>query len=277
MGGRIRQLHVEVGQTVSRGTLLATMDNSQLEQARVQLADAQLHFSRVDELYKIGGIAKAQWDAAQSTLVKAQTAFKTMEENTYLRSPIAGVVTARNYDAGDVSSPQLPIFSVQQINPVKFSINLSEHYYPRIKKGMMVTITVDALPEQAFQGTITLIDPTIDPMTHSFSIEVSVNNNNNRLRPGMYARCNLDFGTQKILLISDRALVKQMGSAQRFVYVAEGGIARQRTVEVGRRMNGTYEIISGILEGETVITEGSQLLKDGQAIEIKKEQKAVAE
>ena len=114
MGGRIKRIATEVGNTVAKGQVLAEMDNSQLTQMKVKLEDARLSFARTDELYKIGGISKAQWDAARSAKTIAETAYNNMYENTVLRSPISGVVTARNYDAGDLASPQLPIFVVEQ-------------------------------------------------------------------------------------------------------------------------------------------------------------------
>ena len=185
-GGRIRQIKAEVGQQVSRGQILAVMDNSQLSQAEVQLADAKLAYSRTDELYKVGGVSKAQWDARKSALAVAETAHRNLQENTYLRSPISGVVTKRNYDTGDMCSPSLPIFVVEQISPVKLLINVSERYYTQVKKGMPARVHVDALgTDEVFEGKIALIHPTLNAQTHTFDVEVEIPNKDQKLRPGM--------------------------------------------------------------------------------------------
>ena len=127
-GGRLKQLLVKVGDRVSAGQAVARMEPTQSLQAQLQLADAKSNYSRMDELYKVGGISKAQWEQAKSTLEQAKIAYNHATENTILRSPITGFVTAKNYDNGDMTSPQLPVVVIQQIAPVKAVIGVSEQY-----------------------------------------------------------------------------------------------------------------------------------------------------
>lgn len=268
-GGRIRQIRAEVGQQVSRGQILAVMDNSQLAQAEVQLADAKLAYTRTDELYKVGGVSKAQWDARRSALTVAETAYNNLQENTYLRSPIAGVVTARNYDSGDMCSPSMPIFIVEQIVPVKLLVNISERYYTMVSKGMSARVTAEALGEdEGFEGKVALVHPTLNAQTHTFAVEVEVPNKGLKLRPGMYATVELDFGETTALVVSDRAVVKLPGSGEYYVYKLVGDRAERTVVKVGRQLGDRYEILSGLSSGTTVITEGAQVVRNGDRVKV---------
>ena len=135
---------------------------------------------------------KQQLDQLRTQLEVAETALKNLGENTTLVSPINGVVTARNYDPGDVAM-QLPILTIENINPVKVVVNVSESYYSRVQLGMPVEVTVDALGSETFTGKVSLIHPTFDPVSHTFTVEISVANSDMRLRPGMYARVKMNF------------------------------------------------------------------------------------
>lgn len=268
MAGRIKSIRTEVGAFVSRGQVLAEMDNSQLNQVQVQLADAQLAFNRTDELYKVGGVAQAQWEARRSALAIAENNFKNIQENTILRSPISGIVTARNYDSGDMCTPSAPIFVIQEINPVKLRFNVSERLYSRVNKGMPASLKVDALGDEVFTGKVSLIYPTINPATHTFPVEIEVNNSKNVLRPGMFARAMLDFGTEKKLLVSDRAVVKQSGSGDYYAFTLDGDKAVRTELKIGTRHDAFIEVIEGLKEGDVVITEGSQSLRNGVRVRV---------
>lgn len=267
-GGRIKSIHVEVGSFVSKGQVLVVMDNSQLDQARVQLADARLAFSRMDELYKVGGVSQAQWEARRSALTMAETTFANIQENTMLRSPINGVVTARNYDSGDMCSPSMPIFVVQEINPVKLKVNVSERYYSVVSKGMPAQLTIDALGGETFEGKVSLIYPTLNAATHTFAVEVEVPNKNNTIRPGMYGRVTLDFGDREALLVLDRAVVKQSGSGEYYVYKINGDRAERVNVTIGAKYDTMLEILEGLEAGTTVVTEGAQILRNGARVKV---------
>lgn len=273
MGNRIVRLTAEVGDRVGRGQVLAELDRSQLTQAKVQLENTRTNFQRMDELYKIGGIAKQQWDALKTQLDVAETTYNNLLENTVLRSPISGVITARNYDSGDMASPTRPIYVVEQIAPVKLRIDVSEQYFSRLKKGMPATITVDALQGQIFEGKISLVYPAVDASTHTIGVEIQIANRDQQLRPGMYARVNLDFGQKSAIMVEDLAVVKQVGSGEFYVFVVEKGKAVRRMVKVGARQNVSYEIIEGLNVGETVVTAGMNNLMDGQSVRIKEQSK----
>ena len=269
-GGRLKQLLVKVGDRVGAGQAVARMEATQASQAQIQLADAKTNFARMDELYKVGGVSKAQWEQAKSAVDQAKLAYGNAAENTVLRSPISGFVTAKNYDNGDMTSPQLPVVVIQQIAPVKAVIGVSEQYYSYLKKGAAATLSVDALGEETFSGVVTNIFPTLDPVTHTVSTEIEVSNKDLKLRPGMYARVHLDFGTKEVLTVPGKAIVRQAGSGSRYVYVFSGGKAVYRAGELGQQQGDLYEVVSGLNAGDQVIISAPSNLKNGLSVKLRK-------
>ncbi len=267
---RIEKLHVEVGDQVRTGQLLATMDATNLVQTKIQMENQEIEFNRVDELYKVGGVSKSAWDAQKMALDVSRTAYKNLLENSQLTSPIPGIVTARNYDNGDLYNGATPVYIVEQINPVKLMINVSEGYFKYVKKGMEVTVRLDVYGDETFEGKVHLVYPTIDPATRTFPVEVRLSNNDQRVRPGMFARVILSFGTLKHVVIPDQAVVKQPGSGDRYVYVYKNGKVSYEKVELGRRMDNRYEVNSGVNDGDQVVITGLNRLTNGSEVEIVK-------
>lgn len=269
-GGRIRKINVEVGDFVSAGQVLAEMDRLNLEQSRLKLINDSTELSRIKGLYEEGGISKSDFEAMELAYNVSKTSYDNLLENTILRSPINGVVTARNYDKGDMYAMASPIFVVQQIVPVKLLVGISESDYTKVKKGDSVIIEADAVPGTTFTGRVNRLYPTIDPATHTFQAEVVVNNNYRTLRPGMYARAKLTFGVNNSVVVPDAAVVKQQGSGQRSVFVLnEDGTVTSKIVTLGRHFGESqFEILSGIEDGDQVVVKGNIALKNGSKVNV---------
>lgn len=269
MAGRITKINVEIGDNVKKGQVLAEMDKSQLLQAQLQLANQEVELQRLKALYDAGGISKSDYDAVEMSYNIAKTQVENLVENTILRSPVDGVVTARNYDAGDMFAMSAPIYVVEQIKPVKILVAISESEYTKVKKGDSVEIVADALPGITFYGKIEKIYPTIDPTTRTFNVEVVVANNYSTLRPGMFARVKIDFGANSNVVIPDVAVVKQQGSGERFVYVLNAdATVEYRKIVLGRRMGKEYEVLEGLSDGDKIVTGGQIRLKDGVKVTV---------
>jgi len=268
-GARIKVINVEIGDFVSKGQVLARMDVASLEQTKMQLMNDSTEFARIKGLYEVGGVSKSDLDAIALSYNVRKTTYENLLENTILRSPITGVVTARNYDKGDMYTMSQPIFTVQEITPVKLLVGISEADYTKIKKGDKVSIQVDALPGDTFEGTIERIHPTIDATTHTFNVEVKVANRDRKLRPGMYARVSVGFGVNNSVVVPDKALVRLQGSGDKFVYVYDENTKTVsfNKVELGVRFDTSAEILSGVPEGAYVVTEGQIRIKDGIEVE----------
>ena len=263
-GGRITKINVEIGDFVKEGQILAEIDKAQLQQAQLSLKNQEVELARLKSLYEAGGLSKSDLDAIELQYNVTKTQVENLLENTVLRSPINGVVTARNYDVGDMCSMSAPIFTVEQIIPVKLLVGISESDYSKVKKGDSVEIKADAVPDKTFYGKISRIYPTIDPATRTFTVEVVVQNNYRTLRPGMFVRAAVNFGTNNNVVIPDVAVVKQQGSGERFVYVLnQDGTVTYQKVVLGVRMGTEYEVLEGLEDGATIVIGGQIRLKDG--------------
>lgn len=268
---RIEKILVEVGDQVRKGQTVVILDSSSLRQLKLQIDNQQLEFNRTKALYEVGGASKAEFDNAKMKLDVLKTQYKQMAENTQLYAPISGIVTARNYDNGDMYA-STPILTIEQTNVVKLIVNVTETRFKDIKKGQKVAITLDAYEGEQFEGTISIVHPNIDQTTHTFPIEVTINNSSQKVRPGMFARATVSYGTQKHVLIPDEALVKQIGAGDRYVYVynPKTNTVSYNKVELGKHIDKTYEILSGVQPGDQVVTAGQSRLANGKKVEVVK-------
>ena len=281
---RIKHIYVDEGMRVSRGQTLVTLDDVnadsyriQVDNARANLRNVQLNYNRALELYKIGGGTKQNVDQmetqlinAKNTLASAERTLRNARENTVLTAPVSGVVTARNYDPGDMTG-SLPILTIGQVQPVKAVINISETEFAKIRKGMEANVTFDTYGDRVFNGTVSLISPTVDNQSKTFGVEVTLPNTGNEILPGMFARVTLDFGIQRRVVVPDKAVVKQQGSGNVYVYVYnQDGTVSYNKVVLGQRIGNTYEVISGIESGSSVVTSGQSKLSSGAKVNVTK-------
>ena len=260
--GRIDNVLVEVGNRVSRGQLLVQMDRTNLVQARLQLENAERELGRITELHGVGGVTQQQVDQLTSQVDVLRETVRNLTENTNLLSPIDGIVTARFFDAKNIFAGAQPILTVMQLTPVKIMISIPEMHFPRVRRGMEVRVRLDTYPGRDFTGRINIIYPTIDQLSRTFRAEVTIANADMAIRPGMFARVELNFGAIEHVVIPDVAVMRQTGTNTRFVFVVENGVAHRREVQLGRLVGSQFEVFSGIEAGEQIVVAGQSRLLD---------------
>lgn len=271
--GRIRRIMVDVGSHVVKGQRLVQMDAVNLENYQTNIDNLRKNYNRLLELHEVGGVSRQDVDNMKTQLDQAEASMRSLQENTYLVSPISGVVTTKNYDNGDLFTGQLPVLTLMQINPLKAVVNVSESYFPKVRTGMGVDISFDAFPNERFSGTVSKIYPTVDEMTRTFGVEIKMTNPGNKVRPGMYARVTMNFGTEKRVVVPDQAIVKQVGSGSRFVYVYQDGKVSFNEVKLGQRIDAEYELLSGVPTGSQIVVAGQSKLNDQMEVEVAQETK----
>ncbi|MBN2613611.1 MAG: efflux RND transporter periplasmic adaptor subunit [Bacteroidales bacterium] len=274
--GRIEKIFVETGDRVAKGDLLLQMDQTQLKQTLIQLKTLETDFKRYDTLMKAGSITKQVYDQAKAQYEIAQMNADFLQENAVLRAPFNGIISGKYFEDGEMytgapntTAGKAAIVSLVQVNPLKAMVNIPETYFPMISNGMKAEVVSDIYPEQKYTGEIFRTYPVIDPMSHSFTIELKIYNPGEKLRPGMFCRVNLELGEVKALVVPSLAVLKMQGSNQRYVFVEKNGIAKRVLVEIGKRYDDVVEIISNELkEGDNLIISGQARLIDGVAVEI---------
>ena len=162
----------------------------------------------------------------------------------------------------------MPILTVMQMSPVKVMVNISEIHFPRVRTGMEVRVKLDVYPDREFTGRVNIIYPTIDQLSRTFSAEVTIANADMSIRPGMFARVELNFGTLNNVVVPDLAVVKQPGTNTRYVFTIENGVAHRRELELGRLMGENFEVLSGIEPGAVVVIAGQSRLLDQTPVKI---------
>ena len=274
--GRIEKIYVEISDRIKKGDLLVQMDRTQLHQAEIQLKNIENDFRRLDTLNKVGSISEQQYEQMKAQYDIALSNVEFLRENTVLRAPFDGVISGKYFENGEFYSgaPSTPtgksaVVSIVQLDPLKAVVNISEKYFPMIRTGMEATVTCDIYPGKSFNGKVMRIHPTIDPATRSFIIEIKIGNESRFLRPGMFSRVSMTLGEDMALVLPSVAVLKLQGSNERYVFLAENGIAKRITVQIGKRYDDKTEVISDELwEGKHLIIKGQARLVDGDRVVI---------
>ena len=267
--GRITNLYVEVGDKVQKGQLLAKMDETQYLSTKLNYENTKTDFNRIKILNDSNNIAKQTYDQAKSGLEVLETSLQNLEQNTYLRAPFSGVISARNYEPGELFSGQA-IYELVQTNTLKALVQVPETYVPDVKVGMKINVRTDTYSGEVFPATIEIVYPTIDEKSHTFSVQLKIANAAQKLRPGMYVSTTIEMGNEKTLVAPYNAVQKLQGSDERFVFLADGDKAKRVVVKLGQRFDDNVEILADeIKEGVVLIVQGVAKLHDKTPITIK--------
>ncbi|MBO4690653.1 MAG: efflux RND transporter periplasmic adaptor subunit [Paludibacteraceae bacterium] len=269
--GKIEHIYCEVGTRVAKGSDLVRMDQTQYKTTKISLGNLEIEKNRVEMLLKSGSATQQQFDqlTAQYNSTKEQLDF--LETNTYVKAPFSGVISAKNYEDGELYGGQ-PILVLTQIDRLKALVAIPESYFPKMKAGMKLTLTSEIYPDQVFPATVEVVYPTIDASSHTFQVKVVVPNGRNLLRPGMYVTTTIGLGKAKAIVAPYQAVEKLVGANDRYVFINDNGHAKRVAVELGQRFDQEIEIISpDIKEGVEMVTTGQHKLIDGIKINVVKD------
>lgn len=270
VSGIIDEILVKVGDRVSKGQLLVKMDPTQYTTTKLTYANLGVEMSRMEALKAAGSISQQIYDQTKTQYEQVKEQLALYESNTFVRADFAGVISAKNFENGELCAGQ-PILQLTQINKLKAFVNVQENYFPYLKKGMKLNITSEIYPDKVFEAIIETVFPTIDPSSHTFSVRILIPNASETLRPGMYVSTSISVGKVKGMLVPYQSVLKLIGSNERYVFVNDGGKAKRVTVTLGKRFDRDVEIISEELkEGDELIVVGQGRLVDGVKLEIVK-------
>lgn len=293
VGGKIAKIYVEEGERVQKGQLLAELDTKairlQLEQAEAAYAvaeasqrDAQRTRERMERLKSENAVSQQQYeqvtlafDAAEAQLQQARAALNLANHNldvSIMKAPFNGVIASKNAEVGDVINPLMGGFSpssgvltLMDFSRVKIEIEVSSRDIARIAKGMTALIHVNAFPDRVFQGKVSIVNLTADPMTKKFGVQITADNPDLSLRPNTFGRVALEVSTHEDALVIPQNAVLE----NKYVFVAQDDdTVMIKEVTLGLQNSDMVEVVSGIEAGDLVVVEGNYGLEEGSKIEI---------
>lgn len=273
VSGALTTVNVEEGSRVSAGMVLAELDRreieAQLRAARANLTVARTTAERSAQLRESQVVTAAEYERDQASLAAAEATVSQLETRvgfTTIRSPIDGVVTQRFAQAGDIVGGSARLFTVADLNTLVTQLPVSELEVPLLREGASVSVRVDALGRDV-PGRIRRIFPSVDSVSRLVPVEVAITGAQQvGLRPGYSVRVTLQLDERAALVIPTRAVVGAAGSQS--VYVIREGRAERRRVRVGTDLDGKMEVLEGLAVGDTIITTGNALLRDGAQVRI---------
>lgn len=269
--GRIDRILVEVGSRVQKGQILVQMDQTSLQQAKIQIATLENDFKRYETLKETGAISQQVYDQTLAQLNVQKTSLSFLEKNTVIKAPFSGIITAKNYESGELYTGAMPILNIVQINNLKAFISIPETFYPLIKKGMKAKVGSDTYPDKSFTATVYNIAPTINPATRSFEVELRIPNSGETLKPGMFGRVKIAMGQTTAMVVPYQSVLKLQGSNERYIFIEKEGKAKRLNVRLGQRFDDQVEIVSdSISKGDQLVIAGQAKLVSGVKLNVVK-------
>ena len=266
--GKIQHIFVEVGDKVAQGQSLVTMDETQYKTTKISLANLETEKNRIAQLLKTGSATQQQYDQIETQYNSTKEQLDFLKINTYNKAPFAGVISAKNYEDGELYSGQ-PIVVLTQIDKLKALVAIPESYFPKFKEGMKLTLTSEIYPDQVFPATVEVVYPTIDATSHTFQVKIVIPNQKKLLRPGMYVTTSIGLGKANVITAPYQAVEKLVGANDRYVFLNENGRAKRVSVELGQRFDQEIEIIAPeIVPGVEMVTTGQHKLVDGVKLNV---------
>ena len=271
--GTIKQVHVSEGARVRKGQLLAEMDKTQAENALAtatathkQATDA---YNRMKQLYESKSLADIKWVEVQSKVEQAEAtlaAAKKMLEDCYIYSPIDGIVGKKMLHAGETALPSQPVVTVLSINKLKVKVSIPEKEIAKVNPDTESSITIEALGGRSIDGGKIEKGVTADATTHTYDIRINIDNAMADILPGMVAKVTLLHQDSLNGIYMPIRAVQRGADGKNFVWCAVDGKAQRCNVSVGKTYGDRIEIVSGLAQGEKVITSGYQKVSEGMSI-----------
>lgn len=269
--GKIEQICVEVGDKVRKGDLLVQMDRNQYNTAKLAYTNLKVEMERVEALNRSGAVSRQTYDQTKLSYDQASENYQFLEQNTFVRARFDGVISAKNYEEGELYSGA-PILVLTEITALKALVSVPESYFPYVRQGMAVQVESDIYPGERFPASIEVVYPTVDATSHTFQLKIRIPNASLRLRPGMYVHTRIEMGSAEAITVPYQAVQKMTGSNDRYVFVDDGGVARRVFVRLGQRYDEKVEILGDDLrEGDRLVTVGQAKLVDGIRLNVVKE------
>ncbi len=303
---RIVEFPVNNGEYIRKGTVIARVEDSKIKQslfqaeavlasAKSQVENLKLEYGRIRKLYEEEAVSESQYqqvrtqlEVAKNGVIQAEAGYKMAKEqldDTVIKAPIDGYVSGKTLNVGDMAAGQLPLVMLSRKDPLKINVDVIEKDVQLIQKGQNVNVYVDAFPGEVFTGTIARISPVVNPATRTTQVEVFLKNPGNILAPGMFSRLEIIVESKDDVLLVNRnnvdirtsrrlngGSIRDAKIEQKYsVYVVEDSLALERNVEIGIKSGMLFEVVTGLNQGDLVVSVGRSNLRDSTMVNVIKE------
>jgi membrane fusion protein (multidrug efflux system) len=273
LSNRVTAIRFREGQQVKAGEVLVEFDSEQaratLAEAEAALSDSQSQYKRSRELYATKALSEAQLDQLQAALSANQARVagaRSQLNDTIIRAPFAGRVGLRNISIGSYVSPGTVITTLDDTSVIKLDFSVPEVFLAALQEGLAISARTSAYPEVEFKGKVSSIDSRLDPVSRAIVVRARIDNKDGRLKPGMFMTVKLMRADSAALMLPEEALVPE--GNKKFVFVVRDGKAMRTEIETGRRRPGEVEVTAGLAEGDVIVTEGTQKVRDGAPVKV---------
>jgi RND family efflux transporter MFP subunit len=276
VAGTVKHVAVSAGQRVSKGQLIAVVDDatfqSSIDMAAATLEQARDAYNRLKILHDNNSLPDIQWVEAESKLKQAESAYAIARKNasdTRLYAPFSGYISQKNVEIGNNVMPGSPVVKLVTVDRVKVCISVPETEISKINIGESIEIVVPALGNSSFEGRIKEKGVAANALSRSYEVKAEVANPTNALLPGMLCTLYLaNSGEDTSEVLVSRHVVQLDSENHNFVWINDGGKAMRRYVELGEFVGDSVAVISGLTEGEQIIVEGQQKVSDNMNIKV---------
>lgn len=267
----------EDGQQVKAGDVLVRLQSdeqeAQWQAAKVNLAEQQREYRRIEDLVRKRTVASSELDRLQSEIDKAQANVAEAEaklNDRIIKAPFSGVLGFRQVSTGALITPGSVITTLDDVSVLKLDFQIPERFVAIVQPGTEVSARSDAYLDQSFTGQVTSLSSRVDPVTRALSVRAILPNPEGLLRPGMLLQVNVTRSRRDVLAIPEQALMMQQ--EQRFVFVVNGDSkVEKKNVTLGMRQNGRVEITSGLTASDQVIIQGKLKVRSGAEVTLQTE------
>jgi membrane fusion protein (multidrug efflux system) len=270
----VRRVGFEDGDYVEANTVLVELTNQEeeatLAEARANLEDAQNQLARLRELSAMGLAPQSELDVAISreaaSRARLDTELARLEDRLIL-APFAGVLGFRQVSPGTLVTPTTPITTLDDISVIKLDFTVPETFLGAMKPGARVLAQSASYGEREFEGIVRTVGSRVDPVTRAIQVRAHIPNEDRALRPGMLLTVRVIMSTRTALAVPEGAVYQVQDRA--YAYVVDGEMmAHERQIEIGERRYGVVEVLAGLNEGDTIVTEGIVKLRDGARVRV---------
>ena len=274
ISGKILNMNLKEGKAVEKGDLLVKLNDddmqAQFKKLKLQEVLAKDNEERQKKLFEIHGVSEQDYETSLNALKSAQADIeytKTLIDKTELRAPFAGIIGLRNVSEGSYVSSATSIATIEQIDPIKIDFSVPEKYASLVQPGNTIIFTTEETRKDTFQAKVVAIDPKIDISTRTVKARALCPNKKGKIFPGSFAAIQIVLKeTDNSFMIPSQALIPILNGYK--IFIIKNGKAQEAIVSTGLRTESEVQVVSGIQQGDTIVTNGIMQLKTGTAIKI---------